>query len=116
MELAAEPDGRLRGLRGQVWHDVGAYPASGPAQPGLMIAHLLSAYRLPALKVQATLVHTNTASTGFVRGMSLKVFQTMKSQGLLAEKNLGQVVSRYQQQQERSSSGAVTTAATRTTK
>ena len=45
-----------------------------------------------------------------------KVFQTMKSQGLLAEKNLGQVVSRYQQQQERSSSGAVTTAATRTTK
>src|SRR5207302_371445 len=27
-----------------------------------------SAYRLPALKVQATLVHTNTASTGFVRG------------------------------------------------
>ena len=68
VELAAESDGRLRGLRGQVWHDVGAYPASGPAQPGLMIAHLLSAYRLPALKVQATLVHTNTASTGFVRG------------------------------------------------
>jgi len=46
-----------------------------------------------------------------------KVFQTMKSQGLLADKNLGQVVSRYQQQQqERSSSGAVTTAATRTTR
>src|SRR5438105_3359702 len=68
VELAAESDGKLRGLRGQVWHDVGAYPASGPAQPGLMIAHLLSAYRLPALKVEAILVHTNTASTGFVRG------------------------------------------------
>ena len=68
VELAAEADGKLRGLRGQVWHDVGAYPASGPAQPGLMIAHLLSAYRLPAISVQATLVHTNTASTGFVRG------------------------------------------------
>jgi carbon-monoxide dehydrogenase large subunit len=68
VELAADPDGKLRGLRGQVWHDIGAYPASGPAQPGLMIAHLLSAYRLPALKVEAILVHTNSASTGFVRG------------------------------------------------
>ena len=68
IELAAGPDGTLRGLRGRVWHDVGAYPGSGPNQPGLMIAHMLSAYRLPALRVEATLVHTNTASTGFVRG------------------------------------------------
>lgn len=68
VELAADPDGRLRGLRGHLRHDVGAYPASGPGQPGLMIAHLLSAYRLPALRFQVTLVHTNTASTGFVRG------------------------------------------------
>lgn len=68
VELAADTDGRLRGLRGQLRHDVGAYPASGPGQPGLMIAHLLSAYRLPALRFEVTLVHTNTASTGFVRG------------------------------------------------
>ena len=68
VELAAEKDGSLRGLRGRMWHDVGAYPASGPGQPGIIIAHLLSAYRLPALKMEAQLVHTNTASTGFVRG------------------------------------------------
>jgi len=68
VDLAADPDGRLRGLRGRMWHDVGAFPASGPAQPGLMIAHMLSAYRLPAIHFQATLVHTNAASTGFVRG------------------------------------------------
>jgi carbon-monoxide dehydrogenase large subunit len=68
VDLAADPDGRLRGLRGRIWHDIGAYPASGPSQPGLMIAHMLSAYRLPALKVEAILVHTNAASTGFVRG------------------------------------------------
>ena len=68
VDLAADPDGRLRGLRGRMWHDVGAFPASGPAQPGLMIAHMLSAYRLPALHFQAILVHTNAASTGFVRG------------------------------------------------
>lgn len=68
VELAAESDGRLRGLRGEMYHDVGAYPAAGPGQPGIIIAHLLSAYRLPALKMQAHLVHTNSASTGFVRG------------------------------------------------
>lgn len=68
VELAAEQDGRLRGLRGEMWHDVGAYPAAGPGQPGIIIAHLLSAYRLPALKMDAHLVHTNSASTGFVRG------------------------------------------------
>jgi carbon-monoxide dehydrogenase large subunit len=68
IDLAADADGRLRGLRGRMWHDIGAYPASGPSQPGLMIAHMLSAYRLPALKVEAILVHTNAASTGFVRG------------------------------------------------
>ena len=68
IELAADPDGRLRGLRGRMWHDIGAFPASGPAQPGLMIAHMVSAYRLPALRVEAILVHTNAASTGFVRG------------------------------------------------
>jgi carbon-monoxide dehydrogenase large subunit len=68
IDLAADPDGRLRGLRGRMWHDIGAFPASGPAQPGLMIAHMVSAYRLPALRVEATLVHTNAASTGFVRG------------------------------------------------
>ena len=33
VELAAEKDGSLRGLRGRMWHDVGAYPASGPGQP-----------------------------------------------------------------------------------
>ncbi len=68
VDLAADPDGKLRGLRGRMWHDIGAFPASGPAQPGLMIAHMLSAYRLPALHLQATLIHTNAASTGFVRG------------------------------------------------
>jgi aerobic carbon-monoxide dehydrogenase large subunit len=68
VELAADSEGRLRGLRGRMWHDIGAFPASGANQPGLMIAHMLSAYRLPALRVEATLIHTNAASTGFVRG------------------------------------------------
>ena len=68
IDLAANADGTLRGIRGTMWHDVGAYQAAGVAQPGLIIAHFLSAYRLPALSVEARLVMTNTASTGFVRG------------------------------------------------
>ena len=40
-----------------------------------------------------------------------QVFDTMKAQGLLTDKNLGQVVSRYQAQQQ--AHGAVTTAANR---
>ena len=68
LELAAGPDGRLRGLRGRLWHDVGAYPASGSNQPSLITAHMVSAYHLPAMKVDYDLVLTNTASTGFVRG------------------------------------------------
>ena len=68
VELAADAEGRLLGLRGRMWHDIGAYPAAGPAQPGLMIAHMLSAYRLPAMHFEASLVHTNGSSTGFVRG------------------------------------------------
>ena len=67
-ELAAERDGKIRGLRGRIFHDIGAYPASGPGQPGIIVAHMLSAYHIPALSFEATLVHTNTASTGFVRG------------------------------------------------
>jgi carbon-monoxide dehydrogenase large subunit len=67
-EIAAEKDGRLRGLRGRMYHDIGAYPAAGPGQPGIIIAHMLSAYHLPALHFEAVLVHTNTGSTGFVRG------------------------------------------------
>ncbi|HVD02220.1 MAG TPA: xanthine dehydrogenase family protein molybdopterin-binding subunit [Candidatus Dormibacteraeota bacterium] len=68
VEIAGDLDGRLRGLRGHLWHDVGAYPGSGPNQPGLMVAHMLSAYRVPAMHFRVNLVHTNTASTGFVRG------------------------------------------------
>jgi carbon-monoxide dehydrogenase large subunit len=68
LELAAAPDGKLRGLRGRVIHDIGAYAASGAGQPGLIIPHLVSAYVLPAMDVEAVLVYTNTVPTGFIRG------------------------------------------------
>jgi carbon-monoxide dehydrogenase large subunit len=68
LELAAGPDGKLRGLRGRVIHDVGAYSGSGAGQPGIIIPHLVSAYVLPSMDIEAELVYTNTAPTGFIRG------------------------------------------------
>jgi carbon-monoxide dehydrogenase large subunit len=68
LELAADPDGRLRGLRGRILIDAGAYTASGTTLGDLIVSHLISAYRLPAMSVEAQVVHTNTVPTGFVRG------------------------------------------------
>jgi carbon-monoxide dehydrogenase large subunit len=67
-ELAADPDGRLRGFRARLVHDAGAYTGSGVGQPDIMGPHMLSAYRLPAFAFDGTVVHTNTVPTGFVRG------------------------------------------------
>jgi len=68
LEIAAGPDGKLRGLRGRLLHDIGAYSGSGTGQPGIIISHLLSAYVLPALEMEAQLIYTNTVPTGFIRG------------------------------------------------
>jgi carbon-monoxide dehydrogenase large subunit len=68
LELAAERDGRLLGLRGHIWLPIGAYAASGPGQVDNIASHLLSAYRLPAMHISVDVVYTNTAPTGFIRG------------------------------------------------
>src|SRR5437764_1951374 len=68
VELAAEQDGRLRGLRGHVIHDMGAYPGAGSGQIDIIVPHLLSAYAWPAMQIKADVVFTNTVPTGFVRG------------------------------------------------
>lgn len=68
LELAAAPDGRLRALRGRLTHNVGAYTGSGTGQPDIIVPHMMSAYVLPALRVDVRVVHTNTVPGGFVRG------------------------------------------------
>jgi carbon-monoxide dehydrogenase large subunit len=68
LELAAEGDGRLRGLRGRIWHPIGAYAGAGPGQVDNIVSHLLSAYRLPAMQIKVDVVYTNTAPSGFIRG------------------------------------------------
>jgi aerobic carbon-monoxide dehydrogenase large subunit len=68
LELAADGDGGLRGLRGRILHPIGAYAASGPGQADNIAMHLLSAYHLPAMQIAVDVVYTNTPPTGFIRG------------------------------------------------
>jgi aerobic carbon-monoxide dehydrogenase large subunit len=68
LELAADRSGKLRGLRGKLIHDVGAYAGSGADQPSIIVAHMISAYVLPAMNVDHQLVYTNAVPSGFIRG------------------------------------------------
>jgi carbon-monoxide dehydrogenase large subunit len=67
-ELAANRDGTLRGLRVRLQHDLGAYAGASMGQSDNILSHVVSAYRLPALDADSTLVHTDTVPTGFIRG------------------------------------------------
>jgi len=68
LELASDRAGKLRGLRGRLLHDIGAYTGAGTGQPGIIVSHMISAYVLPALEIESDLVFTNAVPTGFVRG------------------------------------------------
>jgi aerobic carbon-monoxide dehydrogenase large subunit len=68
LELAAEADGRLRGLRGRIFHDMGAYASSAVNRTESVVPHLMSMYHLPAMAVDMDFVYTNCAPTGFIRG------------------------------------------------
>ena len=68
MEIASDRDGKLRGLRGRLVHDMGAYSASGASQPDIIVSHMLSAYVVPAMKVESQVVFTNAVPSGFIRG------------------------------------------------
>jgi carbon-monoxide dehydrogenase large subunit len=68
LELASDRDGKMRGLRGRLLHDVGAYAGSATGQPGIIISHMVSAYVLPAMDVESQIVYTNAVPGGFIRG------------------------------------------------
>src|SRR5207248_3021858 len=61
-------DGKLRGLRGLLVHDMGAYTASGASQPDIIVPHMLSAYVMPAMEFESQVVFTNAVPSGFIRG------------------------------------------------
>jgi len=70
LEIAADRDGRILGLRGAVWLNLGAYLY--PNTSGIVLARTLpllnGCYAIPAIDVTAYGVFTNTVPTGPYRG------------------------------------------------
>jgi aerobic carbon-monoxide dehydrogenase large subunit len=68
VEIALESDGRLRGLRGKLLHDHGAYTARGLTVPQGAIAAMSLAYHLPAFRMDVQVALTNKVPVTPVRG------------------------------------------------
>ena len=68
MEIAVERDGRIRGVRGTLVHDHGAYTARGVNVPYGSAAALTLAYVVPALALDIRLAVTNKTSVTPIRG------------------------------------------------
>src|SRR6185503_2579059 len=68
LEAAFESDGRLRGVRGRLIHDEGAYTPQGINLPVNATTALPGPYILPAFEIVAQVVETNKVATMPVRG------------------------------------------------
>ena len=66
--LAADADGRLRGLRGRLIHDIGAYALQDVNIPYNSATTLTGPYVVPALAMDVVATHTNKAPVSSVRG------------------------------------------------
>ncbi len=67
-ELASDADGRLAGLRGRLAWTVGAYLGRGAFQADSMVAHAMSAYRMPAFEMEVAPRTSDTPPAAFIRG------------------------------------------------
>ena len=68
LELSADHEGRLAGLRGRIDWPVGAYVTRGASMSYGYASHLVSAYRLPALELDVSgHVHPSQPAS-FIRG------------------------------------------------
>jgi len=68
MAIAADADGRIRGLRGSVVHDAGAFLPWGIITPYIAATTVPGPYVVPAYRIDATVVLTNRVPTTVVRG------------------------------------------------
>jgi aerobic carbon-monoxide dehydrogenase large subunit len=68
VEIAAEADGRIRGIRGRLIHDTGAYALQDVNIPYNSASTMTGPYVVPALAIDVTAVHTNKAPVSSVRG------------------------------------------------
>ena len=68
LALAADDEGRVRGVRGRLIHDVGAYTLQDVNIPYNSATTLTGPYVVPALAIDVVAVHTNKAPVSSVRG------------------------------------------------
>jgi carbon-monoxide dehydrogenase large subunit len=68
LALAADDEGRVRGVRGRLIHDVGAYTLQDVNIPYNSATMLTGPYVVPALAIDVVAVHTNKAPVSSVRG------------------------------------------------
>ena len=68
VELALNADGTLRGVRGTMLHDTGAYVPWGIIMPYIAATTMPGPYVLPAYRLETTVAFTNKVATSPVRG------------------------------------------------
>jgi len=66
--IAADADGRVRGVRGRLVHDLGAYALQDVNIPYNSATTLSGPYVVPALAMDVAVLHTNKAPVSSVRG------------------------------------------------
>jgi CO/xanthine dehydrogenase Mo-binding subunit len=67
-KIGAKRDGTLTALHTVVHLDTGAYASYGPAVGGLLTEMVPGAYRIPHVKVETSVVYTNSPYSGAMRG------------------------------------------------
>jgi carbon-monoxide dehydrogenase large subunit len=68
IEIAADTDGHVRGVRGRLIHDIGAYALQDVNIPYNSATTLSGPYMVPALAIDVVATHTNKAPVSSVRG------------------------------------------------
>jgi carbon-monoxide dehydrogenase large subunit len=68
IEIAADADGRVRGVRGRLIHDVGAYALQDVNLPYNSASTLTGPYMIAALAMDVLVTHTNKTPVSSVRG------------------------------------------------
>ncbi|MFM1813488.1 MAG: hypothetical protein RLZ98_183 [Pseudomonadota bacterium] len=88
LEIAVEADGRLRGLRGRLVHDAGAYLPWGLVLPWIAATTVPGPYLLPAYSMDLVVVYTNKIQCTPVRGAGRPqaVFAMERMMDLVASK------------------------------
>jgi len=68
VEMAADADGKILGLRGRFYHDQGAYTARGANIPHSSATTILGPYIVPTYRMEVVVAHTNKVPATSMRG------------------------------------------------